>query len=369
MKSASKPHALVTGFPRLLSRGLSRRWLNEHATGRVTLLCPPDDHDAAVAFREALAPPMRERLHVVIGQPLDTDLGLDRGEILRVLDETTHVFHTATEQTGSRAALRRRNVDGVGRLVELAYEMPRLERFAFFSTAFVSGNRTGVIREDDLDCGQRFRTAFERTMFDAEMVVRSAMPYLPMTVLRAGSLLGHSRTGEPESVDDGPTYLVRLLIRMPAELPIPLPGSGVVPLNIVPIDYVIRAGTALAQRPEAVSRTFHLCDPNPVSARKAFELLGDVANRPTTFTGRTASRILQGALRLTGVAAFAPQTLALFEALNTHVIYDCSGTLDLLSKSGISCPPFESYADQLVSWVARYERSSRSPGSAAPTSA
>lgn len=351
--------ALITGFPRLLARGLVRRLLNEHPENRARLLVTPEDAEAAEAFRASLDPAIQERLTLVPGRLLDMDLGLPGEAIGALLDSVTHVFHAACAQTGPRALLRRQNIDATGRLLELALEMRRLCRFSFFSTAFVSGNRAGLIHEEDLMAGQSFRTAFERTMAEAEQMMRGQMARTPITVFRPGSMIGHSRTGETDSLDDGPNYLVRLLVRLPAEVPLVLPGTGVVPLNIVPIDYVVRAACTLAQRPEAESRTFHLTDPNPLSARQAFEILSELANRRAPFAGNLAARMARGLMKVPGLDALVPQQFALLENLSTHVIYDCAGTLDLLSSTDIFCPPFESYADQLVAWVARYEREHR----------
>lgn len=352
--------ALITGFPRLLARGLARRLLNLHSESRVRLLVKPEHGEAADAFLAALPADLRGRLQVLRGRVGDVDLGLAGPDVVEVLDTTTHVFHASAEQTGSRAHLRRVNVGGLIALLQFAREMARLERFCFFSTAFVSGDRAGIIYEEDLDCGQRLRTPWEQSMFEAEQVAREVMPRLPITVLRPASMIGHSRTGETEDLGEGPNYLVRLLVSLPAEVPLPLPGTGVVPLNIVPIDYVVRAAVVLAQAPEAVGRTFHLTDPNPLSARQAFEILSDLVNRrPIPFAGALASRFVRRAARLPGVARWAPRQMTLLENLDIHVIYNCSGTLELLAGTDVVCPPFESYADQLVAWVARYGRAQR----------
>jgi thioester reductase-like protein len=354
--------ALVTGFPRLLARGLTRRILNLHPGSRVRLLCRPEDAEAAETLQAAEPPALRGRIEVLRGRLSDVDLGLAGADVVRVLDTTTHVFHAGSEQVGGRSTLRRVNVGGLLGLLLLAREMPRLQRFCFFSSAFVSGDRSGVIYEEELDRGQRLRTPWEASMFEAEQVAREVMPRLPVTVLRPASMIGHSRTGEAEDLSEGPNYLVRLLVSLPAEVPLLLPGTGVVPLNIVPIDYVVRAACVLAQRPEAVGRTFHLTDPNPLSARQAFEILSDLVNRrPVPFTGGAAARVIRQVFRVPGIARLVPQQMTLFENLNTHVVYNCAGTLELLADSGVVCPPFESYADQLVAWVARYARAQRKP--------
>ncbi len=351
--------ALITGFPRLLARGLLRWAMKNGPDHRVMLLVATEDMDQARAFLALQPAAWCKRLELLEGRLGDVDLGLSGETVERLLDEVTLVFHAASQQTGPRAQIRKGNVRALSAVLMLARDMRRLSRISFFSTVFVSGDRSGTIHEEELDCGQRLRTAYEQSMFLAEKLARESMPRLPITVLRPGSMIGHSQTGEAIGLTDGPNYLVKLMVRLPAEMPFFLPGSGVVPFNIVPIDYVVRAAWALARAPEAAGRTFHLTDPNPLSARQAFDLLGDLANRPAPFIGEWPNRILLRGLKMSGLRRLAPNKVALFEDLSTHVTYNCSGTLELLARAGISCPPFESYADTLVAWVAEYERSEK----------
>lgn len=349
--------ALITGFPTLLARGLVKRGLNLHPDNRLRVLVHEVDLADAEAFRDGLPPPEQARVELLVGDPDGVDLGLPGPTVVRLIDEVTRVFH-AGHAVAERGRIHQsaRRLDGV---LQLAAEMKRLRRVAVFSTAFVSGDRSGVVLEEELDTDQRLRTPFERSMFDLERLARSAMPRLPITVLRPSAMIGHSRTGEVCDISEGPTYLMSLMVRLPAEMPILLPGTGVVPFNIVPVDYVVQAAWALALHPASSGRTFHLTDPNPVSARKAFDLLSARINRPAPFAGQIATGLLGRALRLPGVRRVAPTRIALFEDLTTHVTYSCSNALDLLADSGVVCPPFESYADTLVAWLAAFEREKR----------
>ena len=128
----------------------------------------------------------------------------------------------------------------------------------------MSGNRTGLIGEEELEAGQTLRSPYEEAMYTAETMARAAMPRLPVTVCRPSAMIGHSRTGDASGLTEGPSYLLSLMLKMPSEVPFFLPGSGVVPFNIVPIDYVVRAAWILSLDPVARGRTFHLTDPNPV---------------------------------------------------------------------------------------------------------
>lgn len=347
--------ALITGFPRLVARGLVIRALNVGHAHRVYLLVSPAHAEGADALLAELPADRRDRVELLIGDAGDIDLGLSGDEVRRLRGEVTRVFHaghaTGPDRSPTADALRLEEV------LTLAAEFVHLRRIAVFSTAFVSGDRSGVIDEEDLDAGQRLRTPFERRMFALEELARAWMPRLPITVLRPSAMIGHSRTGEAGGLTEGPHYLMSLMVRLPAEMPVLLPGTGVVPFNIVPVDYVVRAAWALATHPAATRRTFHLTDPNPISARKAFDLLATRSNRHAPFAGRLATGALSPLVR--GLRRLRPAPVALFEDLTTHVTYRCDNTLALLADTDVVCPPFESYAETLVAWLAAFERDRR----------
>jgi len=84
-------------------------------------------------------------------------------------------------------------------VLDLARDAGRLERVVHWSTAMVSGDRRGTFYEEDLDAGQKFHNDYERTKYEAEKLVRSAMRQLPITVLRPGIIVGDSRTARSTS--------------------------------------------------------------------------------------------------------------------------------------------------------------------------
>ena len=113
-------------------------------------------------------------------------------------------------------------------------------------------------------------------MYTAETMARVAMPRLPVAVCRPSAMI----VTEPEMPRPYEDHHILIADVEDAE-EVPLPsGVRVVPFNIVPIDYVVRAVRILSLDPVARGRTFHLTDPNPVSTRRAFELFADIANRP-----------------------------------------------------------------------------------------
>ena len=69
---------------------------------------------------------------------------------------------------------------------------------------------------------------------------------LPVTIVRPSTVVGDSRTGEIDRFE-GPYALGILLVASPLVVPLPLPGNGVAPLNVVPVDFVVRAAVRLAR--------------------------------------------------------------------------------------------------------------------------
>ena len=202
------------------------------------------------------------------------DLGLPGPDYKALAAEVTAIHHTAAVYYlgAKRELVERVNVDGTRTMLELAGDCARLRRFVHWSTAQVSGSRSGVILEEELDCGQRFRNVYEETKFRAERMVRDAARRLPVTILRPGIIVGDSKTGEIDKFD-GPYYLLVLIVSSPIDVHLPLPGRGSSPLNLVPIDFVVDAATALSRDPRAVGGTFHLTDPAPFAARTVYELV------------------------------------------------------------------------------------------------
>src|SRR5262249_33839506 len=146
------------------------------------------------------------------------------------------------------------------------------------SSARVSGDRTGLVLESELDRGQSFQNDVEETIAHGERVAHVARAaqersrQLPIAIVRPTTIVGDSQTGEVDRFD-GPYFLILLIVTSPPDFPLPLPGRGDSPLHLVPVDYYVRAALAIGRDPRAPGRTFHVGDPSPPSLRRAFELV------------------------------------------------------------------------------------------------
>jgi thioester reductase-like protein len=341
----------VTGYPGFIGKRLVKHLAEADPKGKIYLLVQPKFHREAEGYVNRLkgAP-----VELLTGDIVDMHLGLAGDEYQRLTKEVTQIFHLAAiSYLGMpREIARKVNVDGTRNVLELGRDCKKLVRFNHFSTCYVSGDRVGVIAEDELEAGQSFRNAYEETKYEAEKLVQKAGDNLPITIYRPSTVVGDSATGEIDRFD-GPYYLGMLLVMSPLVVPLPLPGNGVAPLNVVPVDFVVKAVWSLSRNPAAVGRTLHLVDPNPMSARRVYELIAERAQKKLPRFNLSA-RAADVVLRLPGIEKLARPQRAAINYVNHLALYNCHFALELLDGTGVRCPPLSSYLDKLVDFAREY---------------
>ncbi len=355
MAAADRVH-LVTGYPGFIGKRLVRRLVEalrgtEH---RLVLLVQPKNARAA---REDLAGVAAQRVDVVEGDVEHMHLGLSGAEFKALGREVTDVWHLAARSHlgADRSEIRRVNVEGTRNVLDLAHAAKRLRRLNHFSTAFVCGDRVGVILEDELAMGQRFHNPYEETKFQSELLVRRAQAELPATIYRPSIVVGDSRTGEIDRFE-GPYALAILLVASPVAVPLPLPGDAVAPLNVVPVDFVVDAALSISENPAGAGRTVHVVDPSPLSARRVYEMIADRAGKKLPPVSVPA-RVVQALLQLPILERLSRTHRPAIDYVNHLAIYNCRNLLELLDGTGIQCPPITSYLDRLIEFVqATYAR-------------
>ena len=345
------PVTLVTGFPSFAARKLVEE-LVAHDDGAIVHAVVRNESLAeATAILDALPLDERRRVNVLEGDAAAIDLGLSGAELRAITPDIEFIHHLAqVSYMGSDLQLATHvNVGGAREIVELATLCPKLRCLVYHSTAQVSGDRTGLVLEDELDEGQSFRNPIESTLARGERIVRSKMSKLPIAVVRPTIVVGDSRSGEVDRFD-GPYFLILLLVTSPPDIPLPLPGRGDAPLNLVPVDYYVRAAVAIGRDPRAPGRTFHIGDPTPLTARRIFDLVARAGGRRST-RGFIPANLTKVLLRTPGLDRVAKSPRAFLETLATPVTYSLEHTNEVLANTTVRCQPFEAYVDGLVEYV------------------
>lgn len=345
---------LITGFPTFVSRRLLQTILEREPKARVRLLVRPDYVDEAESRLDEMEAD-RTKVHILSGDVVAMDLGLSGTEYLELVESVTDIYHIASIWFlgVDRQMIREVNVDGARNVIDAAAEMKKLERLNHFSTAFVAGDRTGVIMEEELNEQQSFRNAYEETKFEAELLMRDAMSQLPISVFRPAIIVGDSVTGEIDKMA-GPYYIMNALVLMPSNVPILMPGKGDKPLNLVPIDFVCNAMHAISLKDDSAGKTFHLCDPNPLSARKVFEHIAEHVGRSAP-TGRFPYRLTKMILKFPYLEKLTRSPRQFMDDFNHLTIYNCINTMAALDGVN-TCPTFPSYAAKLVDYIKAHDQ-------------
>lgn len=341
---------LVTGFPSFLARKMVEELVREPET---TIYCVVRQKslEEARAVLDVLPLDQRRRIIIVEGDAASIDLGLSGRELATITPKIDFIHHLAqVSYMGAEEKLATHvNVGGAREIVELAALCPNLRCLVYHSTAQVSGDRKGLVLEDELDKGQTFRNSVEATLARGERILRSKMSKLPITIVRPTIVVGDSKTGEVDRFD-GPYFLILLIVTSPPDIPLPLPSRGDAALHLVPVDYYVRAAKAIGRDSRSVGRTFHIGDPAPLTARRVFDLVASAGGRRSP-RGFIPANLTKALLGVPGLDRVAKSPRAFLDALATPVTYSFTHTTELLADTDIRCPPFESYVEGLVEYV------------------
>jgi nucleoside-diphosphate-sugar epimerase len=256
---------LLTGATGFIGREVVAR---VRAAGRpvAVLARGRDGVGARARVAAAMGDVTLEGVEVVEGDLARLD-DLDPGALRRLRARVETVIHCAGDTSFAPEALEpfvAGHVDGPVTLLQ-ALAGGRLARWAHVSTAFVCGDRTGVIREAETDVGQCLHNVYERAKLDAELKVRAAgrAAGVDVRVLRPSIVVGAAPTtagGHPSNLFFAFIRLLAALAQWPGGVAARLrvAAAPAAAFNIVPVDYVAAATAALAEHPDATDGTFHL---------------------------------------------------------------------------------------------------------------
>ncbi|MCH9646942.1 MAG: SDR family oxidoreductase [Deltaproteobacteria bacterium] len=345
----------LTGFPGFLGSELLPRIL-ERAPGAqaVCLIQSKFRSLAEQRMSETIAenPDLEGRIELVEGDITAPGLGLET--LSDLAEDTIEIFHLAAvyDLSVRREVGMKVNVEGTRNMLDFARQCPRLQRFQYVSTCYVSGRYAGIYSESDLIKGQTFNNYYEETKYLAEVDVQNAMAEgLPVTIYRPAIVVGDSKTGATQKYD-GPYYVIRWLLKQPYLAFMPMVGDPkAVRVNLVPRDFVIDAITHLSALKESEGKVYHLADPEPQTVDELVETVAKATRRTVIrlpllqAVAKAAIDHVPGVYRLMGIPAASID----YFVHPTH--YTCFNTLEDLQGSGITAPPFPKYVNRLVAFV------------------
>jgi len=284
----SSGYFFLTGASGLVGRYLTRDLL---ASGkRLAVLARSNRRMSAHDRIELLLQRWEQKLGYSLPRPIvlegdvsQPNLGLSTDDQRWISRHCTGLIHNAAvvkfEPAEHDQEPWRTNLYGTRHALDLA-QRTGLRELHYVSTAYVCGNRSGVVREDELDCGQAFRNSYEESKFLAEREVMDSSGFSSKTVYRPSIIAGDSQTGYTSSYH-GLMWYLRLLAMLVPQQPrdangriqtdIELPVSGDEPHNVITVDWVSRAICRLVENPNSRDRTFHLVSEAPTTFRAVID--------------------------------------------------------------------------------------------------
>ena len=350
-KGKDAPAILFTGFPGFIGMRLVPRILELQPEAR--LLCLVQEKfqalaEGAVRAIEEKHPHARGRIGLLTGDITAQGLGIEARQARELRRSLRQAWHLAAvyDLAVARDVGRRINVEGTKNVLEFLEDAPHFERLQYVSTAYVSGTARGTFRETDLDVGQGFKNHYEETKFQAEVeVVRSR---LPRTIYRPGVVVGDSKTGETGKFD-GPYHVLRLMEKLPSPGIFFRIGLGFGTVNIVPVDFVVEALSALSASPVALGKTYHLCDPQPHTPGELAEMFADTIGRRFLYLP-VPMGVAKAFFAPKPVQRFFGMPLQALDYFDDPVRHDVTQATKDLGELEIECPRLADYVPRLVAF-------------------
>lgn len=218
---------------------------------------------AEVYGMRELLPQIAQRCRTVRGDLRLPECGV--GDGLPEIDVVVHSAASLKFADRDEPEIRAVNEGGTRAVLDLA-ERIGVSRFCYISTAYVAGQRTGTISENDpLPELDMLNNAYERSKARAEHLVTGSA--VPSKILRPSIVIGHSGTYAATSFTGMYGMLQELQAfkrKVAAKLGSLLSHNGVrvladplAELNLIPIDHVARAATRIAMSDDP-AEVYHL---------------------------------------------------------------------------------------------------------------
>ncbi len=364
-------NVFLTGGTGFLGAEIMKRILRNHPKTRLTLLVRSTHRETARerldrqllrSFGQEEASRYRERIDVVNGDISLRGLGMDSDRIQSLQSRVDQVIHCAATIRFDLPldVARRDNTEGTRNILTFAEGIPRLRRLDYVGTAYVAGQRDGLVKEDELDVGQQYSNSYERTKMEAETLVRAFAKSRPAAIYRPSIVVGDSRTGETTSFQGFYQALLfyRQLYSKGIVLIVPADPDAII--DIVPIDYVVDALFGLMHTEKSLGRVFHLTS-GPGNTCTFDELMRMTAEFTRVAPPRYISRqAWQYVLRpffhsVVWGKRRDPMLKAdkYFPYAWTKFMFDKANTDSVLAGTGVTTPHARSYFVKLLEYQAR----------------
>ncbi|MGN7388183.1 SDR family oxidoreductase [Sporosarcina sp. SAFN-015] len=331
-----------TGFPGFIATELIKELIRRDEAKKVYVLVMAHEVERAKEKVHNIMNVVNKEIpvEIIIGDITRMNLGLSEGMLSELRGIKMTVWHLAAiyDLAVKPEIAWKVNVEGTRQMNEFVKNHPLIDRYMYFSTAYVAGLREGLLLETELIRPVAFKNHYEETKFEAELLVEELKNEKPVTIIRPGIVRGHSITGETIKFD-GPYFFMNMIDRLKWMPFIPYVGRTQSHINVVPIDYILDASVYLSSKEEAIRKTVHLTDPSPHPVEEVFRAM-TIALTGKKPKGRVPKKIVELAMRPLYVQRRMGVEIETLDYLNWNSHFDTSVAEKLLENSTIECADF-----------------------------
>jgi len=364
-----KPRTLITGATGFLGRNILHRLLAEHEDERFVLLVRGDKRGSPrqrlhrileSRYDEGRVEAFKKRIDLVPGDITWERFGMDDRAYEALAGSVDRIIHSAASVVFNHPLEQARtiNVKGTETILDFAescHAKGILKRVDYIGTAYVAGDRSGLVLEDELDKGQSFHNTYEQTKFEAETLVRERMKNLPLTIYRPSIIVGDSKTGRTSSFNV--MYFPLKIYARGIWRSIPgNPGSKV---DIVPVDYICEALDIISSREDTIGHCYHL------TASGRASTMGTVTKMAADYFGAKPVRFFNPVLYMNTIHLAVKNAVRWHRRLYDMLInkgelylpyfmqslaFDNTNALSILEDSGLQAPLVDDYFSNIFQY-------------------
>ncbi|MBL7132120.1 MAG: SDR family oxidoreductase [Candidatus Omnitrophica bacterium] len=288
----------MTGATGFLGSNLAVRFLRRNyklkllIRGKMDVASKRFEHIISALFPGNEFKKFHKNIELITGDIIKENLGIPSADIDKLVGNVDDVFHCAALVSFDEKRKREtesQNIDGTRNVLELAKKLRR-PSFHYLSTAYVAGNRKGIVYEDNFNRPQAFNNIYEDSKFKAESVVKGFNnKYGIRTIIyRPAIVVGDDSTGRTSNFFGfygliKSLYLLADMFKKDIKakgqraksagayysrgniLHIPLRVAGIAnkTLNLVPVNYIVDVIDRIHRKDNALIKTYHITNPNP----------------------------------------------------------------------------------------------------------
>ncbi|HXJ94951.1 MAG TPA: SDR family oxidoreductase [Terriglobia bacterium] len=234
----------------------------------------------AAGHDDALDGAIAGRCHAVEGDVHKESCGVSAAAFAKP-DQFWHVAASLRYEDRYAAEIFRTNVEGTRNALALAHSSGVERHFNYVSTAYVSGSRMGVIREE-ISSGGAPNNPYEASKMEAEALVHQNHDLRPR-IFRPSIVIGHSITREVSSGFSGLYGFIKRVLRLRQLLDriqdglssragLRVIADPAALLNLIPVDVVARQMVRIS-RSRSRATIFHITNPTPPPAAEVSRVI------------------------------------------------------------------------------------------------